>query len=289
MFYSRSVLVLVALGSLVGLAGCAHELDEAPEDEDVESTEQAIVFSYGTIFNTGGDAINVRSAPNTSSSIVGTVSEGMSVGIECQINGTVIEGTSIWDFLPSKGGYVTDAYVNTGYDGFVPGMPICGQQQPPPPPPPNGLGAAIVAKGRTYKGYEAASPNCAKFSTWVGNPCVEWCGDYARYVWGQSGAKTTGLTGYSGTFRTYGINNGTWKSKSTTPAVGDAVVWGDLNYQAHVAIISEVSGSTFRILHGNYDNNGNGRGEVYETGFVNNTNTAGTGYPIMGYASPVPQ
>jgi len=289
MFYSRFILALVALGSL---AGCASEYgdelvsDDGLESEDVAEVEQAVIYSYGTIFQTGGGAVNVRSAPNTSSTIVGTVSEGMSVGIECQTTGTTVNGTSIWDYLPAKGGYVTDAYVNTGYDGFVPGMPMCGAA-PPPPPPPGSLGAAIVAKGRTYKGYEAASPNCSQFSTWVGNGCVEWCGDFVRYVWGQSGAKTTGLTGYSGSFRTYGINNGTWKSKSTTPAVGDAVVWGDLNYQAHVAIISEVSGSTFRILHGNYDNDGDGRGEVYETGFVNNTNTAGTGYPIMGYASPV--
>jgi hypothetical protein len=283
MFYSRFILALVALGSLVG---CSYEVDDELEGEDVASSEEALVHSYGTIFNTGGDPINVRSAPNTGSSIIKTLFEGASVGIECQINGTLVEGTTIWDFLPAHGGYVTDAYVNTGHDGFVPGMPICGAA----PPPPNGsLGAAIIAKGRTYKGYEAAAPNCAKFSTWVGNPCVEWCGDYARYVWGQSGAKTTGLTGYSGSFRTYGINNGTWKSKSSIPSVGDAVVWGDLNYQAHVALISEVSGSTFKILHGNYDNNGNDRGEVYETGFVNNSNTAGTGYPIMGYASPVPQ
>lgn len=289
MSYSHSVfaLSLVALGSLAGCLSGEDAIDDAIDDENVASAEQAIINAYGTVFNTGGDAINVRSGPNTGSAIVGQVYEGMSVGIECQTTGTLVEGTSIWNYLPAKGGYVTDAYVNTGYDGFIPNVPQCGAA---PPPPPNGsLGAAIVAKGRTYKGYEASASNCSTFSAMLNNGCVEWCGDFVRYVWGQSGAKTTGLTGYSGSFKTYGANNGTWKSKANTPKVGDAVVWGDANYQAHVAIISEVSGSTFKILHGNYDYDDDDRGEVYETGFVNNTNTAGTGYPILGYASPVPQ
>lgn len=285
MSYSRSLLVLVALGSLTG---CAAEFGDEADGESIASAEQAVVNATGTVYNTGGDAINVRSAPNTSGAIIGTVSEGMSLGIECQTTGTLVLGTSIWDYLPAYGGYVTDAYVYTGYDGFIPGVPQCGVQ-PPPPPPPGGstLGATIVANARVHKGYEAAAGNCAKFSTWVGNSCVAWCGDFARYIWGQSGAKTTGLTGYSGTFRDYGVAHGTWKSKTSIPAVGDAVVWGDSSYQAHVAIIAEVSGSTFKIIHGNYDYDGDGRGEVYETGFVNNANTAGTGYPIMGYASPV--
>ena len=282
MSYSRSLLALIALGSL---AGCAADYGAEADDETLGTAEQAAVYATGTVYNTGGDAINVRSGPNTTSSIVGTVSEGMSLGISCQVNGTSVLGTTIWDFVPSSNGYVTDAYVLTGYDGFVPGMPICNASQPPTTP--SGLGAAIVAKGRTYLGYEASSGDCNKFSTALGNPCQAWCGDFARYVWGQAGANTSGLTGYSGSFRDYGISHGTWKSATSIPKVGDAVVWGSPSYYSHVAIISAVSGSTFRILHGNYDNNGNGRGEVYETGYVNNTNTAGTGTSIAGFASPV--
>ena len=279
MSFSRSLLALIALGSL---AGCAAEIGDEADGENIASAEQALV--YATVFNTGGDAINVRQSPNTTSAILGSVAAGASVGISCQVNGTSVLGTTIWDYLPSKNGYVTDAYMYTGYDGFIPGMPICGTTTPPPN---TTLGAAIVTKGRTYLGYEAGAGDCNQFSTALGNPCQAWCGDYARYIWGQSGAKTTLLTGYSGTFRDYGIANGTWKSKTTIPAVGDAVVWGVSGNYVHVAIVSAVSGSTFRILHGNYDNDGDGRGEVYETGYVTNTNTAGTGYSIAGFASPV--
>ena len=282
MSYSRYLLAFIALGSL---AGCASEIGDEADGENIGTAEQPLV--YANVFNTGGDAINVRQGPNTTSAIVGTVSEGQSLGISCQVNGTSVLGTTIWDFIPAKSGYVTDAYMYTGYDGFVPGMPICGVT---PPPPPTNLGAAIVAKGRTYLGYESGAGDCNQFSTWVGSGCQAWCGDYVRYIWGQSGARTTYLTGNSESFRIYGINFGTWKAATSTavPKVGDAVVWGNSSYWAHVAIISAVSGTTFKILHGNYDNDGDGRGEVFETGYVNYTNQAGTGYPMAGFATPIP-
>lgn len=279
-YFSRTLLAFIALGSL---AGCGVEVDDEADGENISTAEQALV--YATVFNTGGDSINVRQAPNTTSTILGSVAAGASVGISCQTNGTSVLGTTIWDFLPSYGGYVTDAYMYTGYDGFIPGMPMCTTSSPQPP---SSLGAAIVAKGRTYLGYEAGAGDCNQFSTAVGSPCEAWCGDYVRYIWGQSGANTAGLTGYSGSFRDYGISHSTWKSATSIPKVGDAVVWGNSSYWAHVAIVSAVSGSTFRILHGNYDNDGDGRGEVFETpGYVNYTNQAGTGYSIAGFASPV--
>ncbi|AKT40629.1 CHAP domain-containing protein [Chondromyces crocatus] len=290
MSFSRFMLVFAGLGTLVG---CVADLEDEfdLEDEEIGMAEQAAVNATGTIFNTGGDSVNVRSGPNTSSSIVGVVHAGASVGIECQTTGTVIEGTSIWNFLPAKGGYVTDAYVYTGYSSFIPGVPRCGQTGGGGGGSGGGgstgdLGAAIVAKARSYKGYEAAAPNCSTFSAQLGTGCVEWCADFVRYVWGQSGAKTTNLSAAVTSFRTYGTNNGTWKAKGTNvvPKVGDAVLWGN---NAHVAIISEVSGNQFKIVHGNYDNNFNGRGEVFETGFVDHNNTAGTGYSIIGYVSPV--
>ena len=285
----------IALTATLALAGCSaedSELDHNGENasESVDTTEDALVNAYGTIFNTGGGSLNVRKTPSTSGAIVTTVAEGKTVGIDCQTTGTTVEGTNIWDYLPAYGGYVTDAYVNTGYDSFIPGVPKCGTSSPPPPPPPSGLGAAIVTKGRSYYPYEAAAGDCNKFSTALGAPCEAWCGDFVRYVWGQAGANTAGLTGYSGTFRDYGIIHGTWKTATATPKVGDAVVWHDATMYAHVAIVSAVSGSTFRILHGNYDNDGDGRGEVFETpGYVDYTNTAGIpdGH-IVGFASPVP-
>lgn len=280
---SRYLLTVITFG---WLAGCGLETNNDAESEHVATVQQAVIYLNGTVYNTGGEPINVRLEPNTTSRIVGSVTEGMSLGISCQTNGHSVLGTTIWNYVPAYNGYVTDAYVYTGYDSFVPGMPMCGPSTPPFTS--TGLDTAIVVEARTHKGYEADAGDCNKFSRALGgDPCHAWCGDFVRYVWQQAGAKTDRLSGYSGSFRDYGRANGTWKDITATPKVGDAVVWGDSSYQAHVAIIAEVSGSRFKIVHGNYDNDGDGRGEVYETGLVDNTNKAGTGYSIMGYASPV--
>ncbi len=43
---------------------------------------------------------------------------GHNVPVVCQINGGEAYGSTIWD-KTSDGYYVADAYVKTGYDGFV--------------------------------------------------------------------------------------------------------------------------------------------------------------------------
>jgi hypothetical protein len=80
----------------------------------------------GTV-NTAGANLNVRSGPGTGFATVGTVADGQVVSIRCQTTGTTVTGTygtsSIWDNIGS--GYISDAYVFTGYDGFIPGVPRC--------------------------------------------------------------------------------------------------------------------------------------------------------------------
>jgi Bacterial SH3 domain len=76
----------------------------------------------GTV-NTGGGNLNVRSGPGTGYAIVGSVANGATVQIYCQAIGTTVTGTygttNIWDRIGTNQ-YVSDAYVNTGYD-FIPG------------------------------------------------------------------------------------------------------------------------------------------------------------------------
>ena len=73
-------------------------------------------------------ALTVRSGPGTGYSSVGTVADGTRVTIDCQTSGTTVTGTygtsSIWDRIGS-GRYIADAYVYTGYDGYIPGVPRC--------------------------------------------------------------------------------------------------------------------------------------------------------------------
>jgi murein DD-endopeptidase MepM/ murein hydrolase activator NlpD len=80
----------------------------------------------GTV-NTAGADLNVRSGPGTGFAVVDAVADGQGVSIRCQTTGTSVTGTygtsSIWDNIGS--GYISDSYVFTGYDGFIPGVPRC--------------------------------------------------------------------------------------------------------------------------------------------------------------------
>ncbi|MEV0172538.1 SH3 domain-containing protein [Streptomyces sp. NPDC050803] len=69
-----------------------------------------------------GVRLNVRSGPGTGYSIVRILPEGSRVTIYCQTPGTTVTGpygtSNIWDNI-SNGEFVSDAYVNTGSDGYI--------------------------------------------------------------------------------------------------------------------------------------------------------------------------
>lgn len=69
-----------------------------------------------------GVQLKVRSGPGTGYSVVRVLSGGSRIQILCQTSGTTVSGTygtsSIWDCIGGDE-YVSDAYVNTGSDGYV--------------------------------------------------------------------------------------------------------------------------------------------------------------------------
>lgn len=69
-----------------------------------------------------GVRLNVRSGPGTNYSIIRVLTEGTRVPIFCQAPGTTVTGpygtTNIWDNI-NNGEYVSDAYVQTGSDGYI--------------------------------------------------------------------------------------------------------------------------------------------------------------------------
>ncbi|MGW3103248.1 SH3 domain-containing protein [Streptomyces sp. NPDC001100] len=73
-------------------------------------------------YTTANVTLYVRSGPGTNYSIVGTLPGGSKVPIYCQTPGTTVTGTygtsNIWDNI-SNGEFVSDAYVNTGSDGYI--------------------------------------------------------------------------------------------------------------------------------------------------------------------------
>ncbi|WP_406458630.1 SH3 domain-containing protein [Streptomyces sp. NBC_01622] len=97
-------------------------VDRAPEVEgsEAEVTATASALHYYSI--APNTRVNVRSGPGTGYTIVRVLAEGSQVPIYCQTPGTTVTGyygtTNIWDNI-DDGQYISDAYVNTGSDGYV--------------------------------------------------------------------------------------------------------------------------------------------------------------------------
>lgn len=69
-----------------------------------------------------GYRVNVRSGPGTQYQIVRVLQYGARVPINCQKPGETVTGpygtSNLWDNI-ANGQFVSDAYVNTGSDGYV--------------------------------------------------------------------------------------------------------------------------------------------------------------------------
>ncbi|NYH45998.1 hypothetical protein HNR22_005725 [Micromonospora jinlongensis] len=81
----------------------------------------------GTV-TTEASSLNVRSGPGASYPVVGSVADGATVSVYCQAVGSTVTGpygtTSVWNRIGTNR-YVSDAFVLTGYDGYIPNVPRC--------------------------------------------------------------------------------------------------------------------------------------------------------------------
>ncbi|HEX2276643.1 MAG TPA: CHAP domain-containing protein [Candidatus Tectomicrobia bacterium] len=93
--------------------------------------------------NTGAGDLNVRSAPSANSEKIGSVGNQARVVIVCFVRGEAFSGgpyrltTNIWNRL-DKGGFVTDAMLNTGSNEPV--VPPCSAETPAPVAPARATG-----------------------------------------------------------------------------------------------------------------------------------------------------
>ncbi|MBP2181187.1 hypothetical protein [Amycolatopsis magusensis] len=148
----------------------------------------ALAAAPGTV-QTAGDPLNVRRAPTTAATVVRTVANGAAVSIDCQTTGPSVTGplgtSTLWDYIPALGGYISDTYVKTGSDGRI--APDCGV----------GSGSAECSTGAcAAEGLFRSSD--ARFSVWDrdadGKSAVVayWLkgGIGPLYVWNSSGNGT---------------------------------------------------------------------------------------------------
>jgi hypothetical protein len=123
-----------------------------------------------------------------------------------------------------------------------------------------------------------------------GNAAEAWCSDFAQYVWRQAGVPTSGITGWSATFVTWGRKHHRVQLGTRFDArVGDAIVWGQRSplYGTHVAIIVSVLGRYIDVVSGNsggdFPHYGVG---VWRWGpFVGATSRV-NGYRVLGVVQP---
>ncbi|MER5703692.1 CHAP domain-containing protein [Micromonospora sp. NPDC002296] len=112
-----------------------------------------------------------------------------------------------------------------------------------------------------------------------------WCADFAKFAFYWGTAKYTGLNALASSFKTYGVNNGTWHSKgSYIPRKGDAVVydWEGDGVIDHVGIVTSFyetnTDGTFNSIEGNRSN------KVQH--FLGTSNKAAS---VVGFTSPAPK
>nr|BAC10671.1 putative esterase [Lentzea aerocolonigenes] len=119
------------------------------------------------------------------------------------------------------------------------------------------------------------------------NSCgMAWCAEFARWVWNEGGVSDLkGLDGWAQSFKSYGMKNGTYHSRSSgyKPQPGDAIVFdwdhrsGDDHPIDHVAIVISSSSGTVNTIGGNQGDPGRVRRSSYQR----------SNGDIDGYISPV--
>ncbi|TDD43121.1 hypothetical protein E1263_41860 [Kribbella antibiotica] len=86
------------------------------------------VKTPGTWIATTGSGVRVRTAPNTTSTVIGTLPSTVEVLVKCQQKGQLITDppntSEWWAYLPKYQGYVTNVYVGTGTPK-LPNIPDC--------------------------------------------------------------------------------------------------------------------------------------------------------------------
>jgi surface antigen len=182
--------------------------------------------AYGPYLTLASPTLNERSAPSTSGTVVATLAYHSTISITCQILGSPVNGSSIWDRL-ANGAYVSDYWVNTpNFATWSPPIPRCGTT-----PPPAGLGTW----GQTLSYNPGGTGQCT------------WGAEYEFHAHTGTYINTLGVPGTTGDAKYWSTNAKArgW-TVTTTPMVNSLVVFqpgadlADPTY-GHVAWVTAVN------------------------------------------------
>jgi cell wall-associated NlpC family hydrolase len=127
--------------------------------------------------------LNGRDTRSVSAPAVKIYPGGSTISVTCQAIGENAYGSNIWD-KTSDGLWVTDHYLKTGYDSFVPGMPRCADDT-------SGSGGGYPAKtdldGRKTKSISATAVKTYPSGSTIHITCQAY-GEYAygSYIWDKT-------------------------------------------------------------------------------------------------------
>lgn len=117
---------------------------------------KADATASGKVATPAGQVLFVRSAPSVNAQRDGQFSSGHTITISCQSQGDNVEGpwgvSNVWDFVEGHG-FVADAWVETGHEGRIAGVPDCAtyanrDKQPPAPATTAGSGTVSTPPGQ---------------------------------------------------------------------------------------------------------------------------------------------
>ncbi|MFB7011295.1 SH3 domain-containing protein, partial [Streptomyces sp. NPDC056287] len=209
---SRSTLGAMSLG--LTLALCPMDIAHGapgptytPADNRAMASRVAASVS-GTVISQTSQ--NIRSAPATQSTIVGSVPSGGTVSIACQVEGEIVGGNPLWYLLSNGSGWMSARYIATqGSVPFCEGGPGSpGQTGPTGPMGPTGPTGAKGSTGST-------GPTGATGLTGATGPAGANGATGATGPAGPTGA--TGLQGATGATGASGANGANGATGATGP------------------------------------------------------------------------
>lgn len=141
--------------------------------------------------NGAGGSLNVRSGPQVTSSILGSIPRGATITLVCYVPGGKVQGpwgaSTLWDRIDLGGGrsgYVADALVITG--SMAPIVPSCDAQKPSPQPPaPSGGSreAKALASAKSMLGNTSMGGLCEAFVEKAYGKTFRFANAIGHYQW----------------------------------------------------------------------------------------------------------
>jgi hypothetical protein len=243
-------------------------LGKANRDGLQPRTRRALVgLGLSLAMTIGGGVVFTSSASATVDSSVGSA-----VGKNAYEQGVTSDNASVIARRVGRSG-LCNFYTGWWFDSYNDAQNTAG-----------GYNTSASGCGHTTSGYEKHS-SVDKWTSvdWVGR---NWCADFARFSFYWGGAKTGYLNGLASSFKTYGVEHGTYHTAgSYIPRRGDAVMYdwdldGDID---HVGIVTSWYADNTDGSYGSVEGNrGGGNGKVlHEIDQDNN------GRYVVGFTTPV--